>query len=221
MTIDDDLRRLFTDDRLDVPVHAGATAAVVAGARRRRRRTATLGTGGALATALVIAGGVALGGGGTPPVPPASPPTSAVSTPKPAAPILGPYGFQGLKLGMPYAEAVETGLLVAGSPPGPEGCSGYDLTAYPNASNEVSAYVMPDLGVAAIFLQPGMRTPEGVTLGAPVADFYAAYPGAEPAEGQSVVAVPGNPKAIYHMLESPDGKVESLALALSDHQCFG
>jgi hypothetical protein len=53
MNIDDELHRLFTDDRLDLPIRAGAEAAVVAGARRlRRRRTVVT---AAVGTATVVA----------------------------------------------------------------------------------------------------------------------------------------------------------------------
>jgi hypothetical protein len=53
MNIDDELHRLFTDDRLDLPVRTGAEAAVVAGARRlRRRRTVVT---AAVGTATVVA----------------------------------------------------------------------------------------------------------------------------------------------------------------------
>ncbi|HVK20038.1 MAG TPA: hypothetical protein VM677_01625 [Actinokineospora sp.] len=56
MNLDDELNRLFGDERLDVPVRAGAAEAVVAGARRvRRRRVAMTAAGGAAAIA-VIAG---------------------------------------------------------------------------------------------------------------------------------------------------------------------
>lgn len=56
--LDDELRRLFSDDRLDVHVTPDATDAVVRGAdRRRRRRTAVT---GAFAVVALIGAGVAL-----------------------------------------------------------------------------------------------------------------------------------------------------------------
>jgi hypothetical protein len=56
--IDDELRRLFSDDRLDVHVTPDATDAVVRGAdRRRRRRTAMT---GAFAVVALIGAGVGL-----------------------------------------------------------------------------------------------------------------------------------------------------------------
>ncbi|WP_253832282.1 hypothetical protein [Actinokineospora globicatena] len=63
MDIDDELRRLFADERLDVPVRPGATDAVVTGAgRRRKRRIAVTAAGGALTLAVLVAGGVAFSG---------------------------------------------------------------------------------------------------------------------------------------------------------------
>lgn len=54
MNLDDELQRLFADERLDVPVRHGATEAVVAGARRvRRRRIALSAVGGAAALSLL------------------------------------------------------------------------------------------------------------------------------------------------------------------------
>ncbi|RLK60121.1 hypothetical protein CLV68_0618 [Actinokineospora cianjurensis] len=63
MDIDDELRRLFADERLDVPVRPGATEAVVTGAgRRRKRRHVVAAAGGALTVAALVAGGVVLSG---------------------------------------------------------------------------------------------------------------------------------------------------------------
>lgn len=59
--LDDELRRLFDDTRLDVRAREGAEEAVVAGARRiRLRRTALVTGGGALAAALLVSGSLAL-----------------------------------------------------------------------------------------------------------------------------------------------------------------
>ncbi|MFD4672911.1 hypothetical protein ACFWNN_24510 [Lentzea sp. NPDC058450] len=59
--LDDELRKLFSDDRLDVHSTPIATEAVVAGAnRRRRRRTAVTGTFAVVAVVGAIAGVVQL-----------------------------------------------------------------------------------------------------------------------------------------------------------------
>lgn len=61
MNLDDELQRLFADDRLDVPVRPGATEAVVAGARRvRRRRVVMTAVGGAAALSLLAGTAIVL-----------------------------------------------------------------------------------------------------------------------------------------------------------------
>ena len=63
MNVEDELTRLFEDDRLDVPVRPGAASLVVACARRRRQhRNAAAVTGGALTLVMLAAVGVALAG---------------------------------------------------------------------------------------------------------------------------------------------------------------
>jgi hypothetical protein len=62
--LEDELKRLFQDQRLDVRVAQDADKAVVAGARRvRRNRIAAIGTAGALGAAVVVAGTLVLAGG--------------------------------------------------------------------------------------------------------------------------------------------------------------
>ncbi|CRK60817.1 hypothetical protein [Alloactinosynnema sp. L-07] len=56
MNIDDELQRLFADERLDLPVRAGAAEAVVAGARRVRRRRVAMSAAGGAAALSVLAG---------------------------------------------------------------------------------------------------------------------------------------------------------------------
>lgn len=126
--LDEELRRLFADDRLDLPVARNAGAAVVAGARRRRRnRVALTAAGGVLAVVAVVSAGLTLSGIGRPTtvpsatgpvltmtVPPATPTTSPATTaPQPVAGallyVLGPEGYDKLTLGMPLKEAA--GLL--------------------------------------------------------------------------------------------------------------
>jgi cytoskeletal protein RodZ len=59
--LDDELKRLFADDRLDVQVAADAEKTVVAGARRRRRRrVALVSAAGVLAAAVVATGTIML-----------------------------------------------------------------------------------------------------------------------------------------------------------------
>ncbi|HWO64846.1 MAG TPA: hypothetical protein VNO31_32890, partial [Umezawaea sp.] len=96
--LDDELRRLFQDQRLDIPVKPGADHAVVTGARRvRRRRVALASAGSAFAVAALVAGGVALAGlGGTASMPPAGSTPSTVTrtvTVEPSTSVSGSVGY--------------------------------------------------------------------------------------------------------------------------------
>ncbi|MET1076288.1 MAG: hypothetical protein ABWY11_26835, partial [Umezawaea sp.] len=63
MDLDDELRRLFRDERLDIQVKPGADQAVVTGARKvRRKRMMLASAGGTFAVAALVAGGIALAG---------------------------------------------------------------------------------------------------------------------------------------------------------------
>jgi hypothetical protein len=76
--IDDELRKLFADDRLSVPVRPAADRVVVAGARRaRRRRAHAVFGGGMLSVATVLAAGTAFGVAGD--APPRTPLAAAES----------------------------------------------------------------------------------------------------------------------------------------------
>lgn len=98
MNIDDELRRLFADDRWDIAVRPDAERVIVAGARRIRRRRRVAATAGAVAVAVVLGSGIALAGSGdreslppavstttTPPTTPEAPVTTTMppSTGKP------------------------------------------------------------------------------------------------------------------------------------------
>ncbi|GGI81904.1 hypothetical protein GCM10011581_19220 [Saccharopolyspora subtropica] len=61
MDLEEELRRIFREDRLDIPVRTGAEWSLVAGARRRRQRAGMMAAAGsALAAMLLVGGGVAL-----------------------------------------------------------------------------------------------------------------------------------------------------------------
>ncbi|MGH3876108.1 MAG: hypothetical protein ACRDSK_03630 [Actinophytocola sp.] len=81
MNVDDELRRLFHDDRLDVAVRPDAEQLIVAGARRVRRRRFATATAGAVAVAVVlVGGGIALAGTGAQE---SLPPAVSTTTPPP------------------------------------------------------------------------------------------------------------------------------------------
>lgn len=80
--LDDDLRELFTSDRLDVAVRADAEEIIVSGARRvRRRRIVAATASGALGVVVAVVAGFVLAGG----TPDAMPPATSTTTRPPAA----------------------------------------------------------------------------------------------------------------------------------------
>lgn len=147
MNVDDELRRLFADDRLDLPVRADAERTITAGARRLRARRTTL-TRAGVAAALVGLVGVPLalaradqnepapasrtpaGVAATsippsPTSPPGAPPVTsggATITNRPSPPPqkrtpIGPDGYGALALGMTAAQAEATGLIAPNAQP--------------------------------------------------------------------------------------------------------
>lgn len=68
MDLDDELRRLFADERLEVPARPEADRVIVAGARRiRRRRAGVVFGGGMLSVVAMLAAGTAFGVSGDAP----------------------------------------------------------------------------------------------------------------------------------------------------------
>jgi len=87
MNIDDELRRLFDDERLDLAIRPGAEQQIVAGARRIRRRRFATATACGIVALVVVGGGIALAGtGGQESLPPAVSTTDPVPTTSSAAP---------------------------------------------------------------------------------------------------------------------------------------
>jgi hypothetical protein len=77
--LDDELRKLFADDRLDVAVRPEADRVIVTGARRvRRRRSGVVFGGGMLSVATVLVAGTAFGVSGD--APPSTPLAAAESS---------------------------------------------------------------------------------------------------------------------------------------------
>ncbi|WP_253887456.1 hypothetical protein [Actinokineospora diospyrosa] len=247
MDIDDELRRLFADDRLDLPVRPGATDAVVTGAgRRRRRRQAVTAASGVLTAVALLIGGITLGGLNTSSAPPgqqvlptlttttvqatkvAAPPTSTVvisqmtgssmSGSVSTVPELRPAGFSKIRLGMSVAEAEATGELVALEVKSRD-CKAYNFKAY-TAENSMAVGISPTDGVVAIFPPPGARTPEGIGHGSPEADVRNAYPaGTTDAHGYWIVDL-GDGKA-YSFGFGRDKAVTEIGLYSDKQMCFG
>ncbi|MEU3272076.1 hypothetical protein ABZ639_14620 [Saccharomonospora sp. NPDC006951] len=264
--LDDDLRRLFADARLDVSPREGASEAVVAGARRiRRRRAAMAGGGGALAVVALIAGGLTFGGlhntgdqqdlpiaapnsteqspsapgesppgseSGEPQTPPPSqaqsqtdePPSdtdvpSAPETPPSSTapsgsvyatgPVFGPDGYEQLKLGMSYDDAVATGMLSGQGVPPPAGsCSTYQLAEGTSAIRDVS--ISGSDGVVG-FRAGTAQTTNGIAAGATLDQLRASYPGLV-ASGSGYTAAAGG-AAQYHFTVAGDTVTEVQLLA--------
>lgn len=88
MDLDDELRRVLSDDRLDIAVQPDAAERIVAGARRLRvrRRLAVTGSVGGLAVVAVVAGAVLFT---DPRQPDALPPADQTSTVRPSSQTSG------------------------------------------------------------------------------------------------------------------------------------
>jgi hypothetical protein len=147
--LDDELRRLFADDRLAVPVARNAGVAVVAGARRRRRnRVAMAAAGSVLAMAGVVFAGAALSGIGHQPAtsitaagpvlsttaPVASTTTSITTSPSSVPPtayksvdVLGPFGYDKVSLGMSLKDVAAVAQLRDAAPVTTNGCLRYSV----------------------------------------------------------------------------------------------
>ncbi|MEV0588215.1 hypothetical protein [Nonomuraea sp. NPDC050310] len=157
--------------------------------------------------AAVVAGALVIGG----------------SAPALAAPksTLGPNGYGAVKLGMTAKKAYATGKIVLKMKAGEGTCSGWDLKAHPTGKDTVGLYISKKHGVAAIFGWKGMKTPEGIGIGATLKQIKKAYPKLKTAaSGYPYTPVPGNAKAYYSFLLDAKGKVYELALGLNAQDCF-
>ena len=220
MDLDDELRRLFQDQRLDIPVKPGADHAVVTGARRvRRRRVALASAGSAFAVAALVAGGVALAGlGGTASMPPAGSTPSTVTrtvTVEPSTSVSGSVGYGVLKLGMAEADAVSTGFLTRG-PDDSLGCHTYFTQGHPDSVGAV--VISPTTGVVRITLPNDAKTSMGVGVGASVAELKARYPKAVEHDFGFTVTANGTPAWIYVFLVESDS-VARIRMQLDTQEC--
>ncbi|TMR06577.1 hypothetical protein ETD86_52620 [Nonomuraea turkmeniaca] len=136
-----------------------------------------------------------------------------------AKPTLGPYGYGAIKLGMGLKQARGTGKIVRKAGGGAAPCSGWDLKQYPTGKDRVGLYISKKRGVAVIFAQKGIKTPEGIGIGSTMRQVKRAYPRLKTsASGFPYTSVPRNPKAYYAFLASK-GKVRQLILALDTQDC--
>ncbi|WNV91524.1 hypothetical protein [Umezawaea sp. Da 62-37] len=188
MDLDDELRRLFRDERLDIQVKPGADQAVVTGARKaRRKRVVLAGAGGTFAVAALVAGSIALAGiGGGVSMEPAGPvlttttgssPTEPESQPKlPPVSAGGQVGYGKLQLGMSEADALATGLLTPG-PDDSTGCHTYSTGTQPQTPGAV--IISPAKGILRITLPDYAKTTMGISVGSTAAEVKMRYPAAD------------------------------------------
>ncbi|MET8002738.1 hypothetical protein [Nonomuraea glycinis] len=136
-----------------------------------------------------------------------------------AKPTLGPYGYGTVKLGMSATKAKATRQVVFKRSAGEGSCSGWDLKALPTDKDSVGLYISKTVGVAVIFAQKGVKTPQGIGLGSTLKQVKKAYPKVKnSASGFPYVAVPGNPKASYVFIHAK-GKVREMAMSLNTQDC--
>lgn len=172
--LDDELHRLFNDDRLAVPARSDAEQVIVAGVRRvRSRRIAVAAATGALSVVALVAGGVALAGVNRPQtMPPAGVPsltstlTSALPT-YPPSPAQTPPSSDGSAAG----SAPVSPTSKAGTPRAPVG-----TVLGPDGYGKLKLGMTADQALATHEVAPGADTP-GPTYCAP---YYLADHGEQP-----------------------------------------
>ncbi|WP_086819576.1 hypothetical protein [Allokutzneria sp. NRRL B-24872] len=230
MSLDRDLRRLFDDERLGLPVRPDADQVVLRGANRRRARRRTLAVGGAaVAVVAALSGGIALSGfGRTASAPPATelpdrPEVSETAEPAADDTAFGPNGLGRLKLGMSEADAVATGLIKINSKPESDGgCRGYNYASETVRYGYYSLLFSAEHGLVRLEATPGAKTPEGIGIGSKLGDLNRVYTGNKVkhgAVGERVTDVPGNPKANYWVIVRNDVLTE-VRLELKDQNCY-
>ncbi|GAA3998780.1 hypothetical protein GCM10022247_18760 [Allokutzneria multivorans] len=138
----------------------------------------------------------------------------------PSGQILGPEGFDGLKLGMSVPDAYQTTLLhvYQGEDPGAgvnPACSKFEFRAAPNV---LRVLISPTKGVAVIDAYPGVRTPRGIGIGSSRKDLVAAYPEWSEGPNGRWVPVPGNANATY-AIDVQDDKVIHIGLYQNGQDC--
>ena len=135
--------------------------------------------------------------------------------------VFGPDGYGGLKLGMTLEQALASGEI---SPDADEeisapaefasGCVHFVLRAHPDAGGFVT---LTD-GVAILFADEDMRTPEGIGIGSTVEEFKAAYPDYH--EGENGLGAPA-PGTDNHYSIHGSGRIEGLVLTRPPAPCIG
>jgi hypothetical protein len=128
MDLEDELKRLFADERLTVQVPADAEKTVVAGAKRiRRRRTALVSAAGVVAAAAVVTGTLMLTHGpdtaptidGGPPLSVTSSVPSSMPSPEPSSSFEPPAISERTtkSAGPPVSRSIDSSKLTPSSKP--------------------------------------------------------------------------------------------------------
>ncbi|MCP3799613.1 hypothetical protein NLX83_10130 [Allokutzneria sp. A3M-2-11 16] len=231
MSLDQELRRLFDDERLELPVRPDAEHAVLRGAKRRRTRRRALAAGGAaVAVVAALAGGIVLTDlGRTASAPPATDRSDPVPTPAPGRidtvphDVIGPHGLGRLSLGMTEADAVATGLIKANSKEKSEdGCRGYNYADETVRHGYYSLLFSDKHGLVRLEARRGTKTPEGIRIGSSVRDVERVYTASKMwhgAVGERITDVPGNPDANYWLIVRDDVLTE-VRLELKEQDCY-
>lgn len=143
--------------------------------------------------------------------------------PEPAALVLGPDGLGPLKLGMSPSEAEATGMVRPWGEDWPDTFGCRPLFRLGDDPAGTSAVWWSDaLGVAAIHLEEGVQTPEGIMIGSPLAEVEQAYPGWDHSYHvqRGVAPVTGRADQTYRIAFSEGGKVTELTLQYAMHGCY-
>jgi hypothetical protein len=214
--LDDRLRELFADERLDLPAPPDAADAIVAGARRRRRtRTAVAAS---FSLTVLVAGGVAVGGIGRLVSEPAAPSRSTVVetvtvSVTPSKPT-EPGGYGGMALGMTREDLRDVNTVLF--PVRMDTCEFYSTGAVPGEAVVVS----PRHGVVRITLPALGVTPSGVGVGSSTAEVLTRYPTAAWRHSELLtVPMPGPPAWQYVLPLDAAGKVTSVRMESIGHDC--
>lgn len=151
--------------------------------------------------------------------------TSVAATPsstvdKPAS-VLGPDGLGALKLGMSKDQALATGMIDEFRTMDGQADSACPVSAGLTGQGG-TVWWSTRLGVASIAPSAGVRTVDGIEVGASRQKVAQTYPGwtlAAGEDGHGLVPVPGNPAAVYR-IEIKDDKVSSVGLQYAKQDCY-
>jgi hypothetical protein len=221
--LEDELKRLFEDERLDVRVSPDAERTVVAGARRVRRRRTAFVTAAAVVSAGVPSTETTKLNTSTPPSGKKET-TSSSTSPRTSVPptiitnkVLGPVGYGPFRLGMSEAELLATQLAEPAGDVG--GCAKYEIKGIAGSA----LYYSPSYGLGLIVLTSNVRTPAGITIGSTEDQVRNKYPDYnDTVVSHPRAAVPGNSTAVYEFTYSADEQRTVTGLTLMGTQdCAG